>query len=69
MFALPAETAVTSPVFDTVAIPTAFEAQLDAVGDPVNWLVVPIHKEVFPVTVGSALTVTVEVTQQLLMLV
>ena len=69
MFALPAETAVTSPVFDTVAIPTAFEAQDEAVGEPVNWLVFPIHKEVFPVTVGSALTVTVEVTEQLLLLV
>ena len=69
MFALPAETAVTSPVFDTVAIPTAFEAQDEAVGEPVNWLVFPIHKDVFPVTVGSALTVTVEVTEQLLLLV
>ena len=69
MFALPAETAVTSPVFDTVAIPTAFEDQVEVVGDPVSWLVVPIHKEVFPVTVGSALTVTVEVTEQLLLLV
>ncbi len=69
MFAFPAETAVISPVFDTVAIPTAFEAQEEAVGEPVNWLVVPIHKEVFPVTVGSALTVTVEVTEQLLLLV
>ena len=69
MFALPAETAFIRPVFDTVAIPTAFEAQLDAVGDPVNWLVVPIHKEVFPVTVGSALTVTCKVAVQELLLV
>ena len=69
MFALPAETAFIRPVFDTVAIPMAFEAQVDAVGDPVNWLVVPIHKEVFPVTVGSAFTVTVEVTKQLLLFV
>ena len=69
MVALPAETAFIRPVFDTVAIPTAFEAQLDAVGDPVNWLVVPIHKEVFPVTEGSAFTVTVEVTKQLLLFV
>ena len=69
MVALPAETAFIRPVFDTVAIPTAFEAQLDAVGDPVNWLVVPIHKEVFPVTVGSALTVTCKVAVQELLLV
>lgn len=69
MFAFPAETAVTSPVFDTVAIPTALEAQDEAVGEPVNWLVVPIHKEVFPVTVGSEFTVTFKVTEQLLLLV
>ena len=69
MVALPAETAFIRPVFDTVAIPTAFEAQLDAVGDPVNWLVDPMHKEEFPVTVGSALTVTCQVAVQLLMLV
>ena len=69
MFALPAETAFIRPIFDTVAIPTAFEAQLDAVGDPVNWLVVPIHKEVFPVTVGSALTVTWMVVEHTLILV
>ena len=69
MFALPAETAVTSPVFDTVAIATALGTQVEEVGEPVNWLVAPIHKEVFPVTVGSALTVTVEVTEQLLLLV
>ena len=69
MVALPAETAFIRPVFDTVAIPTAFETQLDAVGDPVNWLVVPIHKEEFPVTVGSALTVTCKVAVQELLLV
>lgn len=69
MFALPAETAVISPVFETVAIPTALGTQVEEVGEPVNWLVAPIHKEVFPVTVGSAFTVIFVVTEQLLLLV
>ena len=57
MLALPADTAFTNPVLDTVATPTAFEAQEEAVAEPVNWFVAPIHKEEFPVTVGRALTV------------
>lgn len=57
MLALPADTAFTNPVLDTVATPTAFEAQVEAVAEPVNWLVLPIHKEEFPVTVGKAFTV------------
>ena len=69
MVALPAETAFIRPKFDTVATPTGFEVQVEAVGDPVNWLVDPMHKEEFPVTVGSALTVTCQVAVQLLMLV
>ena len=69
MVALPAEMEFTNPVLDTVATPTGFEAQVEAVADPLNWLVAPIHKEVFPVTVGSALTVTCQVAVQLLMLV
>jgi len=58
MVALPAEIATTRPKFDTVATPTGFEVQLEAVAEPLNWLVDPMHKEEFPVTIGSALTVT-----------
>jgi len=56
MLALPADTAFTNPVLDTVATPTAFEAHEEVVAEPVNWLVLPIHKDEFPVTVGKALT-------------
>ncbi len=69
MLALPAEMEFTNPVLDTVATPTGFEVQVEAVAEPLNWLVAPMHKEEFPVTVGSALTVTCQVAVQLLMLV
>lgn len=69
MVALPAEIATTRPKFDTVATPTGFEVQVEAVAEPLNWLVDPMHKEEFPVTVGNALTVTCQVAVQLLMLV
>ena len=69
MVALPAETAFIRPVFDTVATPTGFEIQVEAVAEPLNWLVAPMHKEEFPVTVGSALTVTCKVAVQELLLV
>ena len=36
MVALPAEMEFTNPVLDTVATPTAFEAQVEAVAEPVN---------------------------------
>ena len=42
-----------------------------AAGDglPVSVVLVPAQRVLFPVTVGSAFTVTVEVTEQLLLLV
>ena len=65
MLALPADTAFTNPVLDTVATPTAFEAQVEAVAEPVNWLVLPIHKDALPVTIGRALIVTCKLAVQL----
>ena len=69
MVALPAEIATTRPAFDIVATPTGFEVQVEAVAEPLNWLVASMHKEEFPVTVGSALTVTCKVAVQELLLV
>ena len=69
MFVLPAETATTRPAFDTVAIPPALEDHPEPVAEPFNWLVAPMHKEEFPVTVGNALTVTWMVVEHTLILV
>ncbi len=69
MVALPAEMEFTNPVLDTVATPTGFEVQVEAVAEPLNWLVAPMHKEEFPVTVGNALTVTWMVVEHTLILV
>ena len=38
-------------------------------GLPVSVVLVPAQRVLFPVTIGSAFTVTVEVTEQLLLLV
>ena len=68
----PAVTPLTTPPFVMLAI-AAFELDQGVVtagvGLPVNVVLVPAQRALFPVTVGSALTVTVEVTEQLLLLV
>ena len=68
----PAATPLTTPPLVMLAI-AAFELDQGVVtagdGLPVSVVLVPAQRELFPVTVGSAFTVTVEVNEQLLLLV
>jgi len=68
----PAATPLTTPPLVMLAI-AVFELDQGVVtagdGLPVSVVLVPAQRELFPVTVGSAFTVTVEVTEQLLLLV
>jgi hypothetical protein len=64
MFELPADTAVTSPVLDTVATDVLLETQgLLALGipDPLNWLVAFTQSTLLPEMLGLGLTVIVNV--------
>ena len=68
----PDETALTFPVLLTVA--TAVFDELHAlvtagVGEPVSWVEDPSQSVLFPVIEGRALTVIVEVTEQLLLFI
>ena len=63
---VPAETAVTRPVLLTVATPVEADThafEFAAVPEPVSWVVNPAQTESVPVTVDSALTVTVAVAE------
>ncbi len=68
----PAATPLTTPPLVMLAI-AVFELDQGVVtagdGLPVSVVLVPAQRELFPVTVGSSFTVTVEVTEQLLLLV
>ena len=68
----PAATPLTTPPLVMLAI-AVFELDQGVVtagdGLPVSVVLVPAQRELFPVTVGSAFTVTVEVNEQLLLLV
>jgi len=68
----PAVTLLTTPALVMVAIAT-FELvqglETAGVGLPVSVVLVPAQSTLLPVTIGSALMVTVEVTEQLLLLV
>ena len=68
----PAARPLTTPPLVMLAI-AAFELfqGVVAAGDglPVSVVLVPAQRVLFPVTVGSGFTVTVEVTEQLLLLV
>ena len=62
--AVPPDTPVTSPVFETVATPVADDVQgLVAAGvpEPVNCVVAPAHALNVPVIVGRGLTVKLSV--------
>jgi hypothetical protein len=57
---VPKATAVTSPVFETVAtevLPDVHGFELAGVPEPLNWEVVPTQRTEFPEMVGFALTV------------
>lgn len=68
----PAATPLTTPPLVMLAI-AVFELDQGVVtagdGLPVSVVLVPAQRELLPVTVGSAFTVTVDVTEQLLLLV
>lgn len=68
----PAATPLTTPPLVMLAI-AVFELDQGVVtagdGLPVSVVLVPAQRELFPVTVGSVFTVTVEVYEQLLLLV
>ena len=67
----PAATPLTTPPLVMLAI-AVFELDQGVVtagdGLPVSVVLVPAQRELFPVTVGIAFTVTVDVTEQLLLL-
>jgi hypothetical protein len=59
---VPAAIPVTIPELETVAIDVLADTQgfvVEAVAEPVNWMVEPTQTALFPVIVGFALTVTV----------
>ena len=69
---VPAATPDTTPEEETVATEVVAEVQgleVAAVPDPVNVVVVPIHADVVPEMIGSALIVAVWVAEQPLLLV
>ena len=72
MTTAPAATPLTTPPLVMLAI-AVFELDQGVVtagdGLPVSVVLVPAQRVLFPVTVGSGFTVTVEVTEQLLLLV
>ena len=70
--AVPADTPVTTPVFDTIAtagVPDTHGVVVAAVAEPVNAVVEPTQTEFDPVIVGNAFTVTVTVVVQPLLFV
>ena len=72
MVVVPEATAVTKPVFDTVAILVAEEVHglvVAAVPLPVNCDVAPIHEDNVPLIVGFGLTVYIVVVEHPVLLI